>query len=117
MSYAKTSEPNIIFSQRAAARVALLAKKKGQADLMLRLRVDGGGCSGFQYHFDFAQEIQSEDIFVETDGVKLVIDNMSLPLLEGSEVDYVTTLAGAAFAVKNPNAASSCGCGTSFSIG
>lgn len=84
---------------------------------MLRLSVDGGGCSGFQYRFDFSNEATSDDAVFTTLDVSLVIDQTSLDLLDGSEVDYVTTLAGSAFAVKNPNAASTCGCGTSFSIG
>lgn len=107
----------ISFTQKAARRVAQLRKSQGDEKLMLRLSVDGGGCSGFQYRFDFSHETTPDDAVFTTLDVSLVIDQTSLDLLDGSEVDYVTTLAGSAFAVKNPNAASTCGCGTSFSIG
>ncbi|MDM7947832.1 MAG: iron-sulfur cluster insertion protein ErpA [Oceanibaculum nanhaiense] len=104
-------------SASAARQVAKLrAQEPGGADLMLRLSVTGGGCSGFQYNFSFDDEARSDDAVFERDGVKLVVDEMSLELLSGSEVDYVEELIGASFQVKNPNAASSCGCGTSFAI-
>lgn len=99
----------------AAQRVALIARKQAKA-AMLRLSVEGGGCSGFQYRFDLAEDPAEDDTVTETDGVKLVIDPVSLDLLEGSVVDYVESLGGASFQVTNPNAASGCGCGSSFSI-
>ena len=83
---------------------------------MLRLSVEGGGCSGFQYRFGFADTIQADDCVTETDGVKLVVDTMSLDLVRGASVDFVDSLGGQAFRVDNPNAASGCGCGSSFSV-
>ncbi len=99
----------------AAARVAFIASKQGKP-AMLRLSVEGGGCSGFQYRFGLAEGIDADDLVTETDGVKLVVDPMSLDLLDGSHVDYVESLGGSAFRVTNPNAASGCGCGASFSV-
>ncbi len=83
---------------------------------MLRLAVDGGGCAGFTYRFALADAAEEDDTVVETDGVKLLVDSMSLGLVEGSAVDFVEDLGGAAFKVQNPNAASGCGCGSSFSV-
>ena len=83
---------------------------------MLRVTVEGGGCSGFSYKFDFADTINTDDIVIERDGAKVVIDEMSLPFLDGSEIDYVNELIGASFKIHNPNATASCGCGTSFSV-
>ena len=83
---------------------------------MLRLSVEGGGCSGFQYRYGLADDINDDDIVTETDGVKLVVDEMSLELVQGGMVDFVESLGGSAFQVTNPNAASGCGCGSSFSI-
>ena len=99
----------------AAARVAFIASKQGKP-AMLRLVVEGGGCSGFQYRFGLADSIEADDLVAETDGVKLVVDPVSLDLLDGSAVDYVESLGGSAFRVTNPNAASGCGCGASFSV-
>jgi iron-sulfur cluster assembly accessory protein len=99
----------------AAARVAAIARRQGKAPF-LRLAVDGGGCAGFQYRFDLAEGIESGDTTAEQDGVTLVVDEVSLDLVRGSAVDFVESLGGAAFRVTNPNAASGCGCGTSFSI-
>jgi iron-sulfur cluster insertion protein len=110
----ETALPSL--SANAARRVSALRQRQGNPDLMLRLQVDGGGCSGFQYKFGFADAVSDDDVVVERDGVKLVVDQMSLPYLEGSVVDYVEDLAGASFQVKNPNASSSCGCGASFSV-
>ena len=87
------------------------------ASLMLRLSVSGGGCSGFQYGFPFDNSVQADDHLFERDGVKVVIDETSLDLLSGAEIDFVEDLVGASFQVRNPNAKSSCGCGSSFSIG
>ncbi len=105
----------IDLTESAAARVAFIAQKQGKPAI-LRLSVEGGGCSGFQYRFGLADSIEAEDLVSETSGVKLVVDPMSLDLLDGSAVDYVESLGGAAFRVTNPNAASGCGCGASFSV-
>lgn len=99
----------------AAARVAAISARTGKAAI-LRLSVEGGGCSGFQYKFGLADGIEGDDSVVETDGVKLVVDSISLDLVRGASVDFIDNLGGAHFAVQNPNAASGCGCGTSFSI-
>lgn len=103
-------------SERAAARVAALIEQQGNPDLKLRLTVSGGGCSGFQYGFDFDEAQKGDDIVVVRDGVTMLVDSMSLLYLMGSEVDYVEDLVGASFQVVNPNASSSCGCGSSFAI-
>jgi iron-sulfur cluster assembly accessory protein len=105
----------IALSSSAAARVRAIADRQGKAPA-LRLSVEGGGCAGFQYRFGLAETRDAEDFVSETDGVALVIDPVSLPFIEGAVVDYVENLGGAAFQVRNPNAASSCGCGTSFSV-
>lgn len=99
----------------AAARVAAIASKQGKPAI-LRLSVDGGGCAGFQYKFGLADAVESDDAIAEQDGVRLVVDSVSLDLVRGSAVDFVENMGGASFRVTNPNAASGCGCGTSFSI-
>ncbi len=99
----------------AAARVAAIAQRQGKPAI-LRLAVDGGGCSGFQYRFGLADTVEADDLTVERDGVTLVVDPVSLDLVRGAQVDYVENLGGAAFKVENPNAASGCGCGSSFSV-
>lgn len=99
----------------AAARVAAIALKQGKPAI-LRLSIEGGGCSGFQYRFGLTDSVETDDAVAENDGVKLVVDPVSLDLVEGAAVDYVETLGGAAFRVSNPNAASGCGCGSSFSV-
>ena len=99
----------------AATRVAAIAAKQGKP-AMLRLSVEGGGCSGFQYKFGLADAPDAEDNTSETDGVTLLVDPVSLDLVAGSQVDYVESLGGAAFKVENPNAAAGCGCGSSFGI-
>jgi len=99
----------------AAARVAAIASKQGKPPI-LRLSVDGGGCAGFQYKFGLADAVESDDTIAEQDGVRLVVDSVSLDLVRGSAVDFVENMGGASFRVTNPNAASGCGCGTSFSI-
>jgi len=109
------SAKTLSLTPAAAARVALIAQKQSRPAL-LRLSVEGGGCSGFQYKFDLADLPATDDAVTETDGVRLVVDPISLDLLEGSVVDYVESLGGAAFQVSNPNAASGCGCGSSFGI-
>ncbi len=106
---------DIALTPAAAARVAAIAAKQGKPAI-LRLSVEGGGCSGFQYRFGFADTEEPGDAVAETDGVKLVVDDVSIDLVRGASVDYVESLGGAAFRVENPNAASGCGCGTSFSV-
>jgi iron-sulfur cluster insertion protein len=112
---AMTQAPEISLSPSAAARVAAIAERQGKPAI-LRLAVEGGGCAGFSYRFGLADEVEAEDLSVERDGVTLVIDEMTLDLVRGGEVDFVESLGGAAFQVRNPNAASGCGCGSSFSI-
>lgn len=99
----------------AAKRIAWIAEKQTKPAI-LRLSVEGGGCSGFQYKFDLADAPEGDDSISETDGVKLVVDPMSLDLVGGSIVDFVESLGGAAFKVENPKAAAGCGCGSSFGI-
>ena len=106
---------DISLSTSAAARVAAIAERQGKPAI-LRLSVEGGGCAGFQYRFGLADEIDGDDLAVARDGVTLVVDAVSLDLVRGCTVDFVESLGGAAFQVTNPNAASGCGCGTSFSI-
>ena len=105
----------VTLSPSAAARVATIAAKQGKPAI-LRLEVEGGGCSGFQYKFGLADAPASDDTVAEADGVRLVVDPVSLELVAGCVVDYVESLGGAAFRVENPNAASGCGCGSSFSV-
>lgn len=110
-----TLSPDIALTPSAAARVAAIAGKQGKPAI-LRLSVDGGGCSGFQYQFGLADTVDADDAVAETDGVRLAVDPVSLDLVRGSSVDFVESLGGAAFRVTNPNAASGCGCGTSFAV-
>ncbi len=110
-----TDAPDIALMPEAAKRVAAIAERQGKPP-MLRLAVDGGGCAGFQYRFELADSVEEDDVVAECDGVKLVVDTVSLDLVRGSAVDFVENLGGAAFQVNNPNAQSGCGCGTSFSI-
>ena len=105
----------LTLSPAAAQRVATIARKQGKPAI-LRLSVEGGGCSGFQYKFDLDGAPETEDSVSETDGVRLVVDPVSLELVAGSVVDFVESLGGAAFRVENPNAAAGCGCGSSFGI-
>ncbi|MBI1778897.1 MAG: iron-sulfur cluster insertion protein ErpA [Proteobacteria bacterium] len=102
-------------TESAAKRIRFLAQQEGGATT-LRLAVTGGGCSGFQYNFSFDDAVTGEDKLFERDGAAVVIDETSLELLAGSELDFVEDLVGAAFQVKNPNATSKCGCGSSFSV-
>jgi len=102
-------------TQAAATRVGAIAARQGKPAI-LRLSVEGGGCSGFQYKFDLAEAADAEDMVSETAGVRLVVDPISLELVTGSVVDFVESLGGAAFKVENPNAAAGCGCGSSFGI-
>ena len=106
---------DIILTQNAAKRVAWIAERQHRPAI-LRLAVDGGGCAGFTYKFELSDGQESDDLVTETDGVKLVVDPVSLELVKGSAVDFVEDLGGAAFRVTNPNAQSGCGCGSSFSV-
>jgi iron-sulfur cluster assembly accessory protein len=102
-------------SARAAARIAAVLSGEGDG-AMMRVSVEGGGCSGFQYKFAITHALNADDAVIEKDGVKVLVDAASAPLLAGSELDYVTELLGSSFQVRNPNATASCGCGTSFSL-
>jgi iron-sulfur cluster insertion protein len=106
---------DLTLSAAAAQRIRAISAQEGR-DLMLRVAVEGGGCSGFQYQFDLVEDAEPDDLKVERDGAAALVDEVSLALLKGSEIDFVDALAGAEFKVRNPNAKSSCGCGVSFSI-
>ena len=105
----------LTLSPAAAQRIRAIGQAEGR-DVMLRVAVEGGGCSGFQYQFDLVDNAQPDDLRVERDGAAALIDEMSMVMLKGSVIDFVDELAGAEFRVRNPNAKSSCGCGVSFSI-
>jgi iron-sulfur cluster insertion protein len=109
------TQPDLTLTPAAAQRIAAIGAAEGRA-IMLRIAVEGGGCSGFQYQFDLVDTANQDDIRVERDGSAALVDEMSLVLLKGSEIDFVDELAGAEFKIRNPNAKSSCGCGVSFSI-
>jgi iron-sulfur cluster assembly accessory protein len=111
----RVSSTDISLTESAARRVSAIAARK-EKPAILRLSVDGGGCAGFTYRFDLAEAAEPDDSIAETDGVKLVVDPISLDLVRGSAVDFVEDLGGAAFRVTNPNAQSGCGCGSSFSV-
>lgn len=108
--------PSISLSESAAKRIAFLAAQESQPGVMLRISVSGGGCSGFQYGFAFDDTKNDEDRLFERAGAKVVIDETSLELLSGAEIDFVEDLVGASFQIKNPNAKSACGCGNSFAV-
>jgi iron-sulfur cluster insertion protein len=108
------SEPSITLSERAAKRIAEILQTEDAA--LMRLSVEGGGCSGFQYRFDVVQDAAPDDVVVERDGTRVVVDPISLGFVRGAEIDFVDELIGAQFKINNPNVTSSCGCGTSFSI-
>ncbi len=105
----------LTLTSSAAKRVAWIAEKQAKPAI-LRLSVEGGGCSGFQYKFDLADAAEADDLVSETEGVQLLVDPISLDLVSGSVVDFVESLGGAAFKVENPQAAAGCGCGSSFGI-
>lgn len=108
--------PSIALTERAAAKVQSLITDEGDDGLMLRLSVSGGGCSGFSYGFSLDADTTADDKVFEFHGVKLVVDDMSLDLLGGSEIDYAEDLMASSFRINNPNASSTCGCGTSFAL-
>jgi iron-sulfur cluster insertion protein len=111
-----TSERQIIITDSAARRIAALKAQEEAGDAFLRIAVSGGGCSGFQYGLTFDEDKNPDDVVFEHGGVRVVVDEVSLDLLNGAEVDFVEDLMGASFQIRNPNAASSCGCGNSFSV-
>jgi len=105
----------LLFTDSAANKVRELIEEENNGNLMLRVFVQGGGCSGFQYGFTFDENMQDDDTIVENQGVKLLIDPMSFQYLVGAEIDYTEGLEGAHFVIRNPNAVTTCGCGSSFS--
>ncbi|MFA6265525.1 MAG: iron-sulfur cluster insertion protein ErpA [Pseudolabrys sp.] len=109
------SHPGVTVSERAARRIGEILKKE-PAGTMLRVSVEGGGCSGFQYKFDMDREQTGDDLVINRDGATVLIDPLSVNYMAGSEIDFVDDLIGASFKIKNPNATASCGCGTSFSL-
>jgi iron-sulfur cluster insertion protein len=116
MTVTDTRPAPISLSASAARRIAAVARAEGAAEARLRVSVSGGGCSGFQYQFALDDKSEDGDIVVERDGAVLVVDGMSLMYVLGAELDFVEDLTGSYFKVTNPNASSSCGCGTSFAI-
>ena len=112
---ASIAEANVIVTERAARKIGEILQKE-PAGTMLRVSVEGGGCSGFQYKFDVERAQAEDDLVIERDAAVVLVDPASVPFLAGSEVDFVDDLIGASFRVVNPNATASCGCGTSFSI-
>ena len=113
---AEPAAPTIVFTNAAARKVQELILEEHNPDLKLRVYISGGGCSGFQYGFSFDEEQAEDDIFVENDGVTLLVDPLSFQYLMGAEVDYSESLQGAQFVIRNPNASTTCGCGSSFSV-
>lgn len=107
--------PALVFTDAAANKVGALIEGEGNPNLMLRVFVQGGGCSGLQYGFEFDEQQQDGDTCIENHGVKLLVDPMSFQYLSGAEIDYREGLDGAQFVIRNPNAATTCGCGSSFS--
>ena len=108
--------PGIVFTNAAARKVQELILEERNPELKLRVYISGGGCSGFQYGFSFDEERAEDDIAVENDGVTLLVDPLSFQYLMGAEVDYTESLQGAQFVIRNPNASTTCGCGSSFSV-
>jgi iron-sulfur cluster insertion protein len=113
---ANGSMPGIVFTDAAARKVQQLILEERNPELKLRVYISGGGCSGFQYGFSFDEEQAEDDIAIENDGVTLLVDPLSFQYLMGAEVDYMENLHGAQFVIRNPNASTTCGCGSSFSI-
>ena len=111
-----TAERKIEIADSAARRIADLVAAESNAALMLRVAVSGGGCSGFQYGFSLDEQTTGEDVIFEANGVRVVIDEISLDLVSGARLDFVDEMMGSFFKLENPNAASTCGCGSSFSI-
>jgi iron-sulfur cluster insertion protein len=116
MNHVAADQPSVLLTATAAARVIKLVANEGNPNLMLRLAVSGGGCSGFSYGFSLDDAVTGDDQVFEFHGAKLVVDDVSLELLKGSHIDYVEDLLAASFRITNPNAKSTCGCGTSFAV-
>ena len=116
MTETATSLDDLIFTDAAARKVSELIREEGNPKLMLRVFVSGGGCSGFQYGFTFDENINEGDTTIVRDGVEFLVDPMSYQYLVGAELDYKEDLQGAMFVIKNPNASTTCGCGSSFSV-
>jgi len=116
MGLAREVTSPLIFSVAAASKVKALIEDEGNDALMLRVFISGGGCSGFQYGFTFDEEVGEGDTVVENEGVKLLVDPMSFQYLSGAEIDYSEGMEGAQFVIRNPNASTTCGCGSSFSV-
>lgn len=115
-SAAQTPDQPLVFTDAAARKVGQLITEEGNHDLMLRVFISGGGCSGFQYGFTFDENIEDGDARIENAGVTLLVDPMSVQYLAGAEIDYKEDLEGAQFIIRNPNATTTCGCGSSFSV-
>ena len=111
-----SAQSPLVFTRSAATKVSELITEEGNDALMLRVFITGGGCSGFQYGFTFDEDVTDGDTIVENEGVKLLIDPMSFQYLAGAEIDYSEGLEGAQFVIRNPNATTTCGCGSSFSV-
>jgi len=116
MTEAAIESSPLVFTSAAAGKVAKLIEEEGNPNLMLRIYIQGGGCSGFQYGFTLDEAVKEGDEEIVTDGVKLLVDPMSMQYLMGAEVDYSEGLQGSQFVIRNPNATTSCGCGSSFSV-
>jgi len=116
-STSEIEDRHIVVTENAARRIAALRTQEEADGAFLRIAVSGGGCSGFQYGFTFDDQRSDDDFVFERDGIAVVVDDVSLGLLNGAEIDFVEDMMGASFRINNPNAASSCGCGNSFSIG
>jgi len=113
--HSSTQRSPITLSASAARRLQAIAAAEGRK-VLLRVAVEGGGCSGFQYQFDLVEAANEDDLYIERDGAAAVVDEVSVSFLKGAEIDFVEELAAAEFRIRNPNAKSSCGCGISFSI-
>ena len=116
MDMQPTEMRSFALTERAARRIAEIVAEAGEAPALLRVSVLAGGCSGFQYRFELTEAAAADDLVVARDGAQVVVDPVSLDLLAGAELDYAEALMGSHFAVRNPNAASACGCGTSFAV-
>lgn len=116
MSAEALNDDPLAFTSAAASKVAQLIAEEGNPNLKLRVYIQGGGCSGFQYGFTFDEAVQDGDTEVVTDGVKLLVDPMSMQYLMGAAIDYTEGLQGAQFVIRNPNASTTCGCGSSFAV-
>ena len=113
---APTAPTPLVFTDAAAQKVAQLIQEEDNPELMLRVFISGGGCSGFQYGFTFDDAVEDGDSSIENQGVTLLVDPMSVQYLMGAEIDYKEDLQGAQFVIRNPNAATTCGCGSSFAV-